>query len=107
MASRLVLNPPTPPLVKGGGRRGGKKQAGSLRSRPGGSGGVVLVAEGAVRRHWAAAGSAAQAAVRHRPVHGRADEHRSVLNALGPATGAAAAHAGVDLVAVVLVVGDP
>src|SRR6516165_471890 len=44
-------------------------------------------------------------AVRDRPLHGRVDEHRRELDALAAA--AVAVAAGVDLVAVVLVVGYP
>src|SRR5262249_60691648 len=51
---------------------------------------------------------AAQAAIRPRPLHRGGDEHRGVVDPLAAAgAGPAAAAAGVDLVAVVLVVGDP
>src|SRR5205823_6071904 len=54
-----------------------------------------------------AARGAAQAAVGRRPLHAGADEHRGVVDAPAAAGAAAAAATGVDLVAVVLVVGHP
>src|SRR5262249_53229112 len=66
--------------------------------RAGGGGAGHRVARGAGRR-------AAHAAVRDSPLHGRADEHRGVVDAAIRTTGHAAA--AVDLVAVVLVVGHP
>src|SRR4051812_12810131 len=60
-------------------------------------------------RHAARTGGRAiQAAVRNGPLHRRADEHRGGLNPLAArAASARSAAAAVDLVAVVLVVGDP
>ena len=64
-----------------------------------------IAAEHARGRHRGASGRTAQAAVGNRPLHGRADEDRSELNALAAAARTHAAR--VDLVAVVLVVGHP
>src|SRR4051794_10316227 len=49
---------------------------------------------------------AAQAGVRDRPLHGRADEDRGVVDAIAASTGTVAA-AAIDLIAVILVVGHP
>src|SRR5262245_64032573 len=69
-----------------------------------------LLARHAAKGHARRAGRRTlQTAVGHRPRHGWGDGDRSELDPLRPAARAAAAtHAGrVDLVAVVLVVGDP
>src|SRR5262249_56331124 len=51
--------------------------------------------------------TAVHAAVRHRPLHRRADEHRSELDARAAAVRADAAVASIDLITVVLVISYP
>src|SRR5438876_550408 len=61
----------------------------------------------AVRAAAGPGGRTAQAGVGDRPLHGRADEDRGVVDPRAAAAAAACAAAAVDLVAVVLVVGNP
>src|SRR5262245_12022930 len=70
--------------------------------------GFLSVADGAAPKARARAGRwTAEAGVRHCPLHRRTDEDGGIVDAGAAATAAAVATAAIDLVAVVLVVGDP
>src|SRR5438128_1080515 len=76
------------------------------RAEAAGAAGAAEAGEGLHRGAAGAARGAGKHLIGDGPLHARADEDRRELHASCPAAGAAAA-AGVDLVAVVLVVGDP
>src|SRR5438876_1142740 len=85
-------------------RREPRASAGLALARGSRRNGGCLITAAARRCAALAGGRTAQAAVGHGPLHGGTDEHGGVVDPAGTAGAGAAA---VDLIAVVLVIGDP